>query len=459
MAPRNSWIGLAGLLLAEAMNLLDSTVTTVAAPVIRDQLHGTASSVQWIAAAYTLPFSIALIPGGRLGDIHGRRRIFLAGLTVFVCASIGCACAPGMPPMLACRAVQGIAAGMIIPQTIGLVKAMFTSGEVGKALSFIGPVMGLTAVAGPMVGGFLTHADVMNLSWRAVFLVNVPLAVLTLIAVRLVPENRADRRPSLDILGIVLAACATAGVVVATISSSLGPAPKIGLLLAAAGAGCALVRHIRRSGRASRDPLVEPSLFRDRSFPAALATSAMYFGGSTGLIFVVVLYVQDGLGRSVATASLVVLPFSAGLAFASLLAGRWLLPRVGSRLMLFGIGFLGVGAALGSVAVAWDPATADATISAWLPVALGIAGFGGGLVTVPFFTAAISRLRPHEIGSAAGLLNSVQQLGGTLGVSVLGAFYTRSSTPGDGLLMTMLATLVVAAALFASTRMMTRSKI
>lgn len=185
------WPALAALLLAEAMNLLDSTVIPVAAPAIRADLAVSETGLQWLTAGYTLPFALLLITGGRLGDIFGRRRVFAAGVLVFVLSSALCAVAPNVAVLLAARAVQGASAAVIIPQTFGLIRAMFTGAEVAKALGTIGPVMALSALCGPVAGGLLTEADLFGLGWRPVFLVNVPLGLAVLAAAPLIREDRS----------------------------------------------------------------------------------------------------------------------------------------------------------------------------------------------------------------------------------------------------------------------------
>lgn len=187
------WAALAVLLLAEAMNLLDATIMTVAAPVIRVDLGGSDAAIQWFSAAYTLPFAVFLITGGRLGDSVGRRRIFRAGMAAFTLASLACALAPSTTALIAIRALQGAAAALIIPQTIGMIRALFDGRELARAMGCIGPVMGLAAVTGPALGGVLTHADLFGSTWRAVFLVNVPLGAVVLLASRLLREDRAAR--------------------------------------------------------------------------------------------------------------------------------------------------------------------------------------------------------------------------------------------------------------------------
>jgi EmrB/QacA subfamily drug resistance transporter len=425
---RVRWAALAALLVAEAMNLLDSTIVQVAAPVIHSDLPGSASDIQWFSAAYTLPFAVLLITGGRLGDMFGRKRIFRIGVAGFVLASVVCALAPSAGLLIGARAVQGAAAALVIPQTIGLIRAMFDGAELGRALGSIGPVMGLSAVLGPVLGGVLTHADLFGSSWRSVFLVNVPLGVAVLLAGPLMVEDRAARRPRLDPAGTALAVLGTGLIVVPLIQ---GDGPGRGpWTWDALGAGVAVLvafgLHQRHRARQGRSSLVEPSLFRDRGFPAALASSALFFAVTTGLMLVVVLELQLGLHADVLTAGLTLLPWSCGLAVSSVVAGTFLMPRFGPRVMFAGLALLVAGVLAAIACYGAEPATAYP----WpLLIALGISGLGIGVFTTPFFTAALHRVRPHETGSAAGLLNAVQQLGGTLGVAVLGSVFLGSAAP------------------------------
>ncbi|WP_370968648.1 MFS transporter [Amycolatopsis sp. cg9] len=512
-AYRRRWAALAVLLTAEAMNLLDATIVQVAGPVIHTALPGPAADIPWFSAAYTLPFAAFLITGGRLGDILGRAKVFKIGVSGFVLASLGCAAAQNAGLLIGARALQGAAAALVIPQTIGLIRALFEGNELAKALGTIGPVMGLSAVTGPLLGGLLTQAT----SWRAVFLVNVPLGLAVLLAARLLREDgAATARSRLDPAGaesVVSGAgsCeggpaigprrdpAGAGSVVAGVGSceggpAIGPrldptvvapvvasagqggdraakrsrldptgaAPGVaaagprehrpatrprldlvGTALAVAGAGLLVYPLIDPAGpdwrplaagvgvlvvfgfhqRRSAAPLVEPSLFTHRGFPAALAGSLLFFAAMTGLMQVVPMQLQLGLGADVRTAGLTLLPLSAGLAVSSWFAGARLVPRFGARVMFGGLAVLLLGI-LAAVAV-----YASVPGYPWpLPVALALCGLGMGTFTVPFFTAALARVRPHETGSAAGLLNAVQQLGGTLGVALLGGLYLGSGT-------------------------------
>ncbi|MFG1679079.1 MFS transporter [Nonomuraea sp. NPDC049269] len=461
-AYRWRWVALAALLLAEAMNLLDSTIVQVATPAIRADLGGSAADMQWFSTAYTLPFALLLITGGRLGDIAGRRRVFRIGVTGFLGASVACALAPSVGMLIGFRVVQGAAAAAVIPQTIGLIRAMFDGEEsdgeeMSKALGSIGPVMGLAAVCGPVLGGVLTHADLFGSSWRAAFLVNVPLSAAVLAVAPLLIEDHAPARPSLDPIGTALAMLGTALIVYPLIGADTAHLPMgtwgaIGLGLAVI-AGFGL--HQRRSAGLGRSSLVETSLFAHRAFPAALVTSTLFFAVTTGLMFVVVLHLQLGLGTDVRTAGLTMVPWSVGLAVSSWVAGAYLVPRHGRRVMFAGLATLAIGVL---AAVAVYHAAGSTGYPTPLLGALGVAGLGVGMFTPSFFTTALKPLRPQEIGSAAGLLNAVQQLGATLGVAVLGSVYfdgVRSGSPGSAVQVTFWVAGGLLVASFLSTLLMT----
>lgn len=413
VAHRRRWWALAALLVAEAMNLLDTTIVQVAGPTVHADLGGPVSVIPWVSTAYTLPFAVLLITGGRLGDILGRRRVFRAGVTGFLVASLACALAPSVGLLIAFRAVQGAAAAVIIPQTIGLIRTMFRGPEMSRALGTIGPVMGLAAVLGPVLGGVLTHADLFGSSWRAVFLVNVPLSVVVLVIAPWLVENRAPARPRLDPAGTLLAMIGTALIVYPLVEATQPAA----WTWVSVGTGLAvLVVFGVMQRRAAGHGLVEVSLFRRRVFPAALLTSTVFFAVTSGLTLVVVLHLQLGLGADVLTAGLALLPWSVGMGVASWVAGAHLVPRYGGAVMFVGLGVLLVG--LVCAIVAFTAAASAAALGA-----LGVVGIGVGLFTTSFFTTALHVVEPQEVGSAAGLLNAVQQLGATLGVAVLGSVY------------------------------------
>ncbi|MEV8630938.1 MFS transporter [Streptosporangium sp. NPDC051023] len=423
LAYRWRWGALAALLAAEAMNLLDATIVQVAAPVIHADLAGPASDIQWFGAAYTLPFAVLLITGGRLGDIAGRARVFRIGVAGFVITSLACALSASAGMLITARAVQGAAAALIIPQTIGLIRGMFDGAELPKALGSIGPVMGLSAVCGPVLGGFLTHADVLGSSWRSVFLVNLPLGIAVLALTPLLREDRAAHRPRLDLPGTALATFGTGLVVYPLIEGDAAGWPAWTWIALAGGVGVLVVfwLHQRERSRQGRPALVEPSLFGNRGFPAALVSSTLFFAVMNGLMLTVVLQAQLTRHVDVLTSGLTLLPWSCGMAISSWVSGAHLFPRIGAKLMYGGLATLLVGTLLLIAAYTEEPGYL------WLAVpALALGGLGLGMFTTPFFSTALERVRSHETGSAAGLLNAVQQLGGTLGIALLGTLFLRT---------------------------------
>jgi predicted MFS family arabinose efflux permease len=265
----------------------------------------------------------------------------------------------------------------------------------------------------------LTHADVLGSSWRAVFLVNLPPAAAVLAASVFLTEDRAPIRPRIDPAGTVLAMLGTALIVCPLASGSSGPAR---WAVAAAGAVVlgVFVVHQRRAGRRGHAPLIEPALLRGRAFPAALVTSALFFAVMNAVMITVVLHLELGLHDGPLTAGLTLLPWSVGLAAGSWAAGTHLVTRYGTRILHAGLVVLAIGLAAAVLAYrAADPGAYPAV----LPAALAVAGLGTGLFTPPFFSSALSGVGPQETGPAAGLLNAVQQLGGTLGVAVVGGIY------------------------------------
>ncbi|WP_225860313.1 MFS transporter [Streptomyces triticiradicis] len=362
------------------------------ATCIHTDLGGARETIPWFSAAYTLAFALGLPTGARLGDIAGRRRVFRAGVVVFAAASLACALAPGAATLIALRAVQGAAAAAVVPQTFGLIRAMYEGGGLTRALGMIGPVMGLSAALGPVLGGVLTRADVFGSSWRAVFLVNLPPAAAVLAASVFLTEDRAPARPRLDLAGTVLAMFGTALVVCPLASGSPGPAR---WALAAAGAVVlgVFVVHQRRAGRRGRAPLIEPALLRGRAFPAALATSALFFAVMNGVMITVVLHLELGLRDGPLTTGLTLLPWSVGLATGSWAAGTHLVTRYGTRVMHTGIAVLAIGLAAAVLAYRGaDPGSYPAA----LPAALAVAGLGTGLFTPPFFSTALSGVGPRR---------------------------------------------------------------
>ncbi len=418
---RLRWVALFVLLAAEVMDLLDALITNIAAPSIRADLGGTATTLQWLGAAYTLAMAVGLITGGRLGDIVGRRRMFLIGALGFTAGSLLCALAQSPETLIAFRGLQGLFGAVMLPQGLGLIKEMFAEREMGSALGMFGPVMGLSSVGGPILAGYLIDADLFGTGWRMIFLINIPLGLLALVGgLIFLPESRAERPPRLDLVGVILAGVASLLVIYPLVQGrELGwPAWTFAAFAGAVAVFGLFGWYEARKRRSGGDPLVVPSLFRKRGFSGGLIVGAMFFAGIAGFSLVFSLFTQIGLGYSPLKAGLAGVPWALGTVGGFGIAAA--VQRYGRRVIHAGLVVMAVGVAI--LALTLDLARIDVT--PWqLAPALLVVGLGMGLLMAPFFDIVLAGVEPHETGSAAGTLTAVQQFGNALGVAVLGTMF------------------------------------
>ena len=305
------WTILALVLAAECMDLLDGTIVNVAAPTIHSDLHASTASLQWIIGGFALAFDIGLIAGGRLGDIYGRKRLFVIGSLGFVAASVACAFASSPEMLIGFRLAQGTAAALLIPQGLGIVREVFAPSELQSAFSVFGPVIGLSAVLGPIVGGALVSANAFGSGWRLIFFVNLPLGLIAAIgAARLMPESRSPHPPTLDIGGTVFAALAMGLLIYPLIQGREAGWPIWTYLMIGASALAFALLGVwgLRERRRGRDPLIETSIFTHRGYSAGLATMVVFFGGMMGTLLVLTLFLQLGEHFSAIHAGLTLAP-------------------------------------------------------------------------------------------------------------------------------------------------------
>jgi EmrB/QacA subfamily drug resistance transporter len=427
-----AWLGFAVVVVSSVMDLLDSTIAQTAAPAIRRDLGGSYADLEWISAAYTLAMAATLMLGGRLGDAFGRRRVLLVGMAGFVGASVLCALTPSPQTLIAARAVQGAIAAIMVPQGFGLTRELFGDEGQQRAFAVFGPVMGLAAVLGPLLGGGLVDLNVAGLGWRAIFLVNVPVGILAIAAGRRFLPRTEPTRPGtrLDPPSVVLAMVAGVALVYPLIQGREKgwPAWSFALLalgFAALGAFAALQSRRSRQGRT---PLVEPSILRRRPYVAGLAVVLGFIGAMGGMMIALNVMFQTGLGFTplacgVAT---VAIPLAA---IAGSITSSALLARIGRTTMHIGITTM----AFGLVVVDIVMRASGGGVSAWeLAGPLAVTGYGMGMVFVPMFDVILAGVHPRELGSASGLLESVQQLAMSLGIAVVGTVLFGSLRAGHG---------------------------
>lgn len=417
--PNHAWTGFAVVLAAMIMNLLDSTIVNVAAPSIQRDLGMSSSALEWIAAAYTLAIAVGLMTGGRLGDKFGRKRMLMTGLTGFVLASAACAFAWSPGSLIAARVIQGLSAAILTPQAFGLIRDLFPPARMSKAFAALGPVIGLSTVAGPIVAGLLLKANLFGTDWRALFLINLPLGVFALlVGARVLPSRPAEHgKVRLDGMGTVLLAAVSFLLVFPLVDGrELGwPAWIFGMLGATVPMLALFAAQQRSRLRAGRTPLVEFSVLRKRSYVSGVVFVLFFFASIVGFALTMGLFLQIGLGFTPLHASLLLAAMAAG-AFIGSGIGAWAATALGRPILHIGLTIMAIGTLVLYLSL---HAVHHAAGTLSLTPGLAVFGIGMGMIFVPLFSIIMGEISDHEVGSASGLLESSQQLGASLGVAVL----------------------------------------
>jgi len=410
------------LLLASFMDLLHSTIVNVALPAIQVDLQATPEQLEWIVNGYVLAFAALLISGGRLGDIFGRKKTFTVGVIGFTLASALGTIAGSADILIWARVAQGAFATLMIPQVLSMVQVLFAPKERAGMFGALGAVSGLAVIAGPLVGGFLTSANISGFGWRSIFLINIPIGIMLLIATAIsMPGSRSPKALRLDIPGFILATAALfLGVYALIEGRAVSWAPWIWVLL---GVSAALIatfflyqKRIESVGKAVLMPL---ELFSNRGYSAGIVAQLAFAASVAGFMLVTSLYLQFALGFSAMTTGISLLSFAVG-AFVGSIAAVHLGPRLGRPLIIFG--------ALTQIAgYFWaSRIVADMGINLQgsdLTIPFTIAGAGLSLQVVPLTGLTLSNAPVNHAGVASGVFNTFQQVGTALGVALVGVVY------------------------------------
>jgi EmrB/QacA subfamily drug resistance transporter len=416
------WLAAIVMIVGALMDMIDVTIVNVALPTIRRDLGASATQLEWVVSGYMLAFAAALIIAGNLGDLFGRKRVFLVGAGLFGVASLCAGLAASGPELIAARVVQGVAAAAMAPQVLATFRAIFSGGERGKAFGIYGAMLGFASAIGLVLGGLLTEANLFGWSWRAVFFVNVPVAVIAIIAgMRFVPETKDPARRRPDVPAAVLLAGSLVAIVYPLLEGrQLGWPGWVWPLVAAGVAGLValgILEHRRRSRPVA--PLLRAGLFRIPAFAAGLSIQLAFAAGMQGFFLAFALWLQAGQHFTPLKAGLTAVAFSVGSFFTAPVAVP-LAQRYGRRILAIGAagmvaGILGITLAAGDIGVNGSP---------W-PIVPGlvVAGAGLALLVVPLVNVVLAAVPASVAGGASGLFSTAQQLGGALGVALVGTVF------------------------------------
>nr|WP_236719303.1 MFS transporter [Wenjunlia vitaminophila] len=422
-------LGLLTVLLGAALSILDFFIVNVALSTIESDLHADGATLEMIVAGYGITYAVLLVVGGRLGDTYGRRTLFLIGVSTFGVTSLACGVAPGVVTLVAARMAQGASAALMVPQVLATIHAACAGERRARALSLYGAMAGLSTIVGQVLGGVLVEADVAGTGWRSIFLVNVPVVLVVLVlALRTVPDTRAEQPAGIDVPGTVLLASSLLALLVPlTQGRATGWPVWSWVLLAALPALLAgFVAVERRAERSGRVPLVPPSLLAVPAVRSGLGTALPLFAGFGGFMFVMAVVLQQGLGLDPVVAGATMVPTAAAFFFASLVAPRWIVAH-GRRVLTGGAALLasGVAVLLGTVALGWPD------LEPWYLVpGMTLFGFGQGLVMTPLFRVVLAEVPGDRAGVGSGVLITAQQSSLALGVATLGSLFAELSSDG-----------------------------
>ncbi len=416
------WWALAVLLTGAFLAPLDFFIVNLALPSIARGLHARPDEVQLVISAYAAVYAVFLITGGRLGDLFGRKLVFLAGLAGFAAASALCGLAWSPVTLIVGRIVQALAAAAMAPQAVASIHALFPPHERPRAVSIFGMVLGLAAVAGQLLGGALVSADIDGFGWRLIFLVNLPVAIPAFIAgLRLLPRAASGARPRLDLGGVALSAAALGAFVVPLIEGRERgwPAWTLALLALSPVLAVSFWRHEHRVARAGGEPLVPPAALLAPGLRRSLAAVGTLYA-QAAFFLTVSLYLQTALGRSPWQAGVTLVPFSIAFVLGSVTSPA-IVRRTGT--LAPALGFMASSSGLLGIAELVARAHGAAPNTLLLTASLVLVGLGLGYSVPTMVRTVVERAGPGRSGLVGGVVNSMLQVSAAIAVALLGGLY------------------------------------
>ena len=416
------WIGLFAALAAPFLGVLDFFIVNLALPQIHDRLGATFAQQELVIALYGLVYAVFVVTGGRLGDTHGRKRMFFIGLSGFIGASLLCGLAPSPWFLLGARVVQGAAGALAFPQVLALVQVNFPEHERPKALAYFGLAVGLASMLGQLLGGLFIGLDLFGLGWRTLFLINLPIGGAALwIASRTLHEARSHHPPKLDMSGVMIATLALSLLLVPLVEGHEHDWPTWAIVMLALSAPAFVwfVRHEKRTRSRGGDPLIDPALFELATFRRGLAMIGSYFVGGGSMFFVLSIYEQKGLGKDAMSAALTFTGFAGAVLVSSMTASR-LVSLHPSRFLFGGFACLCTGLAIIVIGLATS-GDGDARVA--VTCGLTLYGLGQGCVSPVMYSTVLSGVPLRSAGAASGVLATCQQVAAVMGLPVIGLVF------------------------------------
>lgn len=416
-------IALVIVAMAFVMDLLDTTIVNIAIPSIRADLGASFATIQWLIAGYALAFATMLITGGRLGDVIGYRKMFMIGVGGFTFASLLCGTAWSSEVLVAGRLLQGAMAALMVPQVMSLMQIMYKPHERGQVMGIFGALAGVAASLGPVIGGVLIHFNIAGLDWRPIFLINVPVGIFALVmAMKYLPEGKSPHPLKLDVVGTVLVVTAMVLLVFPLIQGRELEWPMWTFLMIASAVPVLLLFGWWQTVKEKKDnsPLVVPALLKTKTFVTGLIVNITFQGAMIGFFLPFTLLLQIGLGYEIIEAALTGIPIAIGISLTMAVFSQKIIPKLGRYTLVLGTVVMAIG--LGLVYLFVSQHKLDTTPWEFIP-GLFITGMGMALIMAPMFQIVLSDVDTKHAGSASGVLNAVQQLGGAIGTALIGVFF------------------------------------
>jgi EmrB/QacA subfamily drug resistance transporter len=416
-------IALVIVALAFVIDLLDSTIVNIAIPSIQSNLGASYSAIQWLIAGYSLAFAVLLITGGRMGDVFGYKKLFMIGVGGFTLASLLSGLAWNPEILIGARLFQGAMAALMVPQVMSLMQVMYKPNERAGVMGLFGALGGAAASLGPVIGGLLIHFNIAGLDWRPIFLINVPIGIFALfMAKKYLPEGKSPHPLKLDVIGTFIIMAALFLFVFPLIQGRELDWPIWSFVMIATSLPfiALFAWWQRKKENKDNSPLVAPQLFKTRTFVTGLLVNLVFEGAMLGIFLPMTLLLQVGLGYEVILAAVTGIPTAVGIGLSIAIFGQKLIPKLGRYALSVGTIVMAIGMTATYLVVSHE----GLNVTPWefIPGLLTM-GIGMGLVMAPIFAVVLTDVDPRHAGSASGVLNAVQQLGGAVGIALIGVIF------------------------------------